>query len=369
MKLTIIGPTFPFKGGISHFTTLFVHHLRKQHQVDFITLNSQYPRFLYPVDQRDHHSRLKITEESQLGWVYYNPRSWIAVILRIIKDRPAKLILTWVGPVQGPMYFLLSVFVKLFSQTEIIYLCHNVIRHEQKFLDNVLMKFAFAPADTFIVHSEEDATKLRLLVNGKKIVIAFHPIYDVFNLNQKINKDNVRKELGLSSRVLLFFGYIRPYKGLSYLIGAMSNITKAHPDTSLLVVGEFWKNDKEKYLQMVSRLGLKNKVAFVDHYVPNEEVEKYFRLCDVVVLPYLSATQSGIIQIAYAFNKPVISTAVGGLKDAIVDGKTGYVIKPAAADDIAAKVDKFFKHPIGVEGIKEVRKKFSWENYVNVAIS
>src|SRR3989338_10847502 len=161
----------------------------------------------------------------------------------------------------------------------------------------------------------------------------------------------------------MFFGYIRPYKGLKYLIQALPKILEKYNDVSLLVIGQFWSKDKQSYLDLVNRLGLQKKVLFISDYVPNEELGKYFAVSDVAVLPYITATQSAAIQTAYAFNLPVIATNVGGLKDVLIEGKTGFFIKPGDTNSIVEKVVKFYRNKIKPDAIEKIKKEFSWRNY------
>ena len=162
------------------------------------------------------------------------------------------------------------------------------------------------------------------------------------------------------------FGYIRPYKGLKYLIQAMPDILQRFPQTTLLIVGSFWSKDKKSYFDLIKNLQLEKNVVMINKYIPNEEIAKYFTVADVAVFPYTSATQSGTIQIAYAFNKPVISTAMGGLKDVMEDGVTGYIIKPKDTKDIAEKVKRFFASWKPNRHFNKFKSQFTWERYIEL---
>jgi glycosyltransferase involved in cell wall biosynthesis len=366
MKFTVIGPTHPYKGGISHFTTIFVSQLRKNNSVDFISWKIQYPKFLYPVEQKDTKSKKSIQTQAAYILNFYNPFSWLSAAYRIKSLKPEKLILTWVTPVQAPIYIVISMVIKWFTKTRIVFLCHNSLPHESKFYDKFLTKQAFKFGDEFIAHSEQDKEIILKLSNNKPVIMAFHPIYDEFNDGKKWNIKSAKDELGLKQNVLLFFGYIRPYKGLKYLIQAMPEIIKNNPDTSLLVVGEFWAKDKPAYEKMVKKLKLSEHVIFVDQYVPNEEVGKYFSVANLVVCPYVSATQSGIVQMAYAFNKPVITTNVGGLKDVVVENVSGLLIDPKSKKAIAEATLKALNLKFQVF---KVLNKFSWSKYISLTNS
>jgi glycosyltransferase involved in cell wall biosynthesis len=368
MKFAVIGPTYPYKGGISHFTTIFVNHLRKTNTVDFVSWKIQYPKFLYPVEQKDTNSKQEIKTKTAYLINFYNPFSWVSTAIHIRRGDPEKLIISWVTPVQAPIYIIISILVKIFTKTRIVFLCHNSLPHEPKFYDNFLTKLAFKFADEFIAHSEEDKKIIQKLSNNKPVVKAFHPIYDEFNKGIKWDINATKKELGLKKNVLLFFGYIRPYKGLEYLIKAMPGILINHPDTALLVVGEFWSKDKPKYESLVRKFKLENSVKFIDKYVPNEEVGKYFSISDIVVCPYISATQSGIVQMAYAFDKPVIATKVGGIPDVVEPALSGYLVNPKSSKGIVKAVDNFYERPIDHKSLASTKNKFSWAQYISLTI-
>lgn len=366
MNITVIGPTYPYKGGISHFTTLLVKNLRKENSVDFMSWKRQYPSFLYPVSLNDTQSKMPIEVKARFILDFFNPFSWIKAVWNIKKNKSDLLVLTWASPVQTPIYFIICSLTKILTQVKIIYICHNVLPHENALYDKPLIKLAFLFADYFIVHSSDDEKILRGIVGNKKITKGFLPLYNIFPKEKKYHIQKIKKELGLSKKVLLFFGYIRPYKGLQYLISSLPDIQKKFPDTSLLVVGEFWSKDKSVYLDLVKKNGVERYVCFIDTYVPNEELGKYFAVSDVVVLPYITATQSAALQTAYGFNKPVISTSVGGLKDVIKEGTTGYIIKPKSSKDIAEKVEKFFRVWKYSNALKEFASQFSWDNYIKI---
>jgi glycosyltransferase involved in cell wall biosynthesis len=366
MRITVIGPTYPYKGGISHFTTQLVRNLRKNHEVDFISWKRQYPAFLYPVEPKDTESKSPIKEDAKNVLDFINPISWIQAAMEIRKYKPDRIIITWINPVQAPIYFTITSIIKHFTKANISYVCHNVLPHERSKLDKPLTKLALNQGDSFIVHSSDDKKILESLVKNRNITKGFLPLFDMFDSTTPYDKQTTKKELHLKEKVLLFFGYIRPYKGLKYLIQAMPEILKTYPNTSLLIVGEYWTKDKKLYDDLIKNLKIKKNIISVNSYVPNEELGKYFSVADVVVLPYVSATQSAAVQTAYAFNKPVISTDVGGLKDVVIEGKTGLFIKPESIEDISNKVTKFFKNKIPENLLKIQKEKWSWLIYTTL---
>jgi glycosyltransferase involved in cell wall biosynthesis len=230
----------------------------------------------------------------------------------------------------------------------------------------VFTRYAFHQADGFIVQSDAVERDLRQQFPGSLYRKVPHPVYENFGV--AIPKESARDALGISTKkVMLFFGYVRAYKGLLVLIDAMKLLADAGmTDCMLLVVGEFY-DDEKIYRSRVHNLALESYVRFVSEYVPNDQVTKYFSAADVVVLPYLSATQSGIVQIAYNFDKPVIATDTGGLAEVVVDKKTGMIVPPNSPDALAAAIRIFYddrREQEFIENVKIEKQKYSWDNLV-----
>jgi glycosyltransferase involved in cell wall biosynthesis len=243
----------------------------------------------------------------------------------------------------------------------------NAIPHEHRIGDKFLTRWAFSPVDFFIAQSQmvcDDMKKLRPDLNEKRLRLIPHPIYDCYDAG-RWTKETAREELRIpESRVMLFFGYIRRYKGLRHLIQALPNLRNHFQnDWRLLVVGEFYEG-REEILDLMQQLQVVDRILLVDRYVPNEEVELYFRAADVAILPYESATQSGIVQIAYHFNLPVITTNVGGLPEVIHDRQTGFLIPPAdpkaLSDAIIRYFDEGWRERLSAT-IQAQRERYSWE--------
>jgi glycosyltransferase involved in cell wall biosynthesis len=198
-----------------------------------------------------------------------------------------------------------------------------------------------------------------------KVLKSFHPSYENLIVHREFDINKFKLDLNINqSRILLFFGFIRPYKGLKYLLYAMKKIIEDNHDTHLLIVGECMGEDAEDYLRIIDDLGLNEHITFINRYVPTEELSPYFLLSNIVVLPYVSATQSGVVQLAYGFNKPVIVTDVGGLSEVVIHNRTGYVVEPCNSNAIAHAVIDYFKQNREEEMKKQVsmfKKNFSWE--------
>jgi len=269
-----------------------------------------------------------------------------------------------------PPFLTLFYLIKIFTKTKIILICHNIYPHEKRVLDKLCMKIIFNVADYLIVHSKSSVEEISKITGIKKVINCFLPNFDIFSTKKTpTNIVSIKNKLNLKERVILFFGIVRKYKGLIYLIKALPNVIK-EVNADLLIVGEFW-DKKQKYIDLIHKLKVENNVKIIDRYLPNEEVEKYFKIADVVVLPYISGSQSAIIQIAYVFNKPVITTDVGGFSEAVIDGKTGFVVPPKNHKELSKKILKFFKlknRNNFIKNIKKEKKKYSWENYIKLLL-
>jgi len=367
MRISLIGPTYPFRGGIAHYTTLLYAHLRKRHEVDFFAFNRQYPKWLFPGTTDIDPSKIHIGEAgAQRILDSMNPITWLTVARKILRSHYDLLIIPWWVSFWAPQFWTISILVKLLSKTRILFLCHNVIEHESRCLNKVLTHMVLKNGDSFIVHSWEDRSHLLDIFPEANVRKTVHPTYNIFNLSD-FDPQEVRQKIGIQGKVLLFFGFIRNYKGLKYLLEAMPKVLSEVPVT-LLVVGEFWK-DKSYYLKLVEKLEITPHVIFVDKYVPNEDVGKYFSAADLVVQPYVSATGSGIIQIAFGFHKPVIASRVGCLPEVVEDGRTGYLVAPKSSNDIAEAIIRFFQNGNADEFRNNVTRqnyKFSWDRMVDV---
>ncbi|MBW9223588.1 glycosyltransferase family 4 protein [Methanothermococcus sp. SCGC AD-155-E23] len=372
MKIVVIGPTYPFIGGISHYNTELCKYLSKKHEVILISYKRRYPSFLYPGREQIDRRSIKKREIENVEYILdtINPLTWIKAFMRIREEKPDLVIFHWVTPFMAPMFSTIFFLVKKLTKTKILAICHNVLPHERTVLDVFLAKLVFRNVDYFIVQSKEDLSKLRKIVSKSKIIrYNPHPIYDIFRV-QSVSEEDARKILNIpkNAKVLLFFGYVRKYKGLMYLIKAMPKIIEKIPEAYLLIAGEFW-DSKEKYINEIKRLKIENNVKVIDRYIPDEEVGVYFSAADVVVLPYISATQSGVVQIAYALNKPVITTNVGGLPDVVENNKTGFILEAKNPEKLAEAVIKYFKEDKKEEfrkNIQEIKWRFSWERLVEV---
>lgn len=368
MKYTLVGPTFPFKSGISHFTTILADNLRKEHTVDFINWRRQYPGLLYPVDPVVSPDSTQVLKTESVRLLdFYSPVSWVRAAWRVRKHGSDRVIVTWVSVAQTPPYAGFLLATKFLTRARITFLCHNPLPHDPLFFEKFFIHIMFRFADDFIVHSKGDAQDVQKIVPGKAIRVGFHPSYDEFNTGATYDVDGIKHDLGLPSdgKVVLFFGFIRKYKGLQYLIEAMEQVSKqTNGAVSLLIVGEFWKKNKPEYDALVTKHRLDGRVVFVDRYVANEEIGRYFAVSDILAVPYTSATQSGVVQMGFAFDTPVVASKVGGLPEAIDEGKTGFLCEPANSKSLAGTIVKALSYN-GYD-MSVAKARFSWQSYIDV---
>jgi glycosyltransferase involved in cell wall biosynthesis len=365
MQICLVGPSYPFRGGIAHYTTLLYHHLRQRHRVTWYAFRRQYPRWLFPGQTDRDPSQVPLrAEETQATLDSLNPLTWWEVAKSIQRAKPDLVILSWWTSFWAPQLWTISTLVKRASGTQLFFICHNVVDHEAHRFSRVLARAALKRGDHFLVHAEREKEQLRELLPASAVTQVFHPVYDFFH-SAGLSQRQARQQLGLAGEVLLFFGFIRPYKGLDILLEAMP-LVLARRAVTLLVVGEFWER-RARYLRRIEELGIGAAVKIVDGYIPNEQVEQYFAAADLVVLPYVGGTGSGIVQIAYGLNKPVVATRVGCLPEVVDDGNTGYVVNPNDPQALAEAVVRFFaeeKEDEFVANIQRGKGRFAWEHLV-----
>lgn len=359
MKFVLIGPVYPYKGGIAHYTSLLCSALRKKHDVLMISYKMQYPKILYKKEQRSFDDfRFKVDDTKY--WINTaNPFNIRSVARKIRSFQPNAVIIQWWHPYFAPCYYILC---KALKQIPVMFVCHNVFPHERFPMDKFLSKKVLKLGSGYIVQSHMDERDLLTIKSDAVYKVTPHPTYNAFRI-QNMSKKTARDLLQIPKEmpVLLFFGFVRPYKGLKYLLDAMELIKIKMPEVQLWIVGDLGE-DNQGYIEQARKLG--NSVVVVEGYIADQEVEKYFMACDVVVLPYISATQSGIVQMAYGFEKPVIVTNVGGLPDVVEDGRTGYVVQSKNVKDIADAVFRFYGEDKDVNWEKNIQDsagQFSWD--------
>lgn len=364
-KIILLGPVYPYKGGISHYTSLLYRALAAKYDVEIISYKMQYPRFLFKKEQRDYSDDMFKIENVRFLIHTANPVNIISTGWLIKKSKPDLVISQWWHPYFAPCYWLLMTV--LGKRIKKLFICHNVFPHERFPMDRQLTKMTLKKGDCYIVQSKQDEEDLKTIIRNPAYVRTVHPTYNTFKV-EGISKEQARELLGIrpEDKIMLFFGFVREYKGLKHLIKAMPLIKEKISNIKLLIVGDFGDN-KQSYLELITENNVRDVIDIYDGYIPDKEVEKYFAACNLVVLPYESATQSGIVQIAYGFEKPVIVTDVGGLPDVVTDGKTGYVVAAEKPEAIADAAIDFFEQDRSekfIEGVRKEAYRFSWERIV-----
>ena len=362
MKITIVGAAYPYRGGIAAYNERLAREfISEGHDVTIVTFSLQYPDFLFPgkTQYADEVPPKDLTIVRKVNSV--NPFNWIAVARNIMKQKPDILIFAYWLPFMAPCFGTIARMVRRNRHTKIISIFHNVIPHEKHLGDKIFTKYFINAIDGTMAMS---ASVLKDIFTFRKNIPAKlnpHPVYD--NYGQAIERDKALNLLKLdgSFSYILFFGFIRKYKGLDLLIDAFADTGLRNRNIKLIVAGEFYE-DADFYKNKVANYGLENEVLFFDRFINDNEVSTFFSAADIVAQPYRSATQSGVTQIAYHFDKPMIVTNVGGLSEIVPNGKCGYVVEPDP-NAIYMAISDFFVNNRKQEfsdNVKEEKKKYLW---------
>lgn len=369
MRITILSTAYPLRGGIAHFNGLLYNELNKDHDVNVITFKRQYPSIFFPgksqIESEDELEKIPSSVEVDS----INPFNWLGIGSKIKKDAPDLLIFKYWMPFFGPCFGTISKLVKQNKKTKILVICDNVIPHERKPGDVAFTKYFFAYVDYFVLMSEAVKKDLLTIKPKAKHSLLFHPIYS--NFGKAVPKEEAKNKLGLtSSKNILFFGFIRKYKGLDTLLETTA-LLKDKTDVNVIVAGEFYDNE-EKYTSLIKELAIEKRVHLFKDFIPTRDVKYYFSAADAVVLPYKDATQSGIVQIANNFEKPVIATNVGGLGEIVEEGKTGMLVDKENPEQLANAILRFYaenKEKEFSQNIKHRLDQYSWSKFANEIIN
>ena len=343
-KIVIIGPAYPYRGGNSLFVSHVFDALSKHFNVKIYNYKLLYPSILFPGSTQFDESNtalLKAPNERVVNST--NPFNWIATAKKLKAEDADLIVFDWWHPFFGPCHFSISQMIRSKYKDRILFITENVISHEGNLVDRVLTKIGLKNSSRFMCLSEQVESELKDLAKGKKVYRTELPVYDCYQSNEtSIQSTKKDFEFDEEDKVLLFFGYVRTYKGLDLLIDAMPNLIENDSRFKLLIVGEFY-DSPEKYYNQIKTLNIEKHVKIINKFVANEEVYKYYLASDVVVLPYRSATQSGILNVAYGFKKPVIVTDVGGLAEFVDDEQTGVIVSSAEPQKIEEGILKFYE--------------------------
>lgn len=364
MNIIIVGTAHPYRGGLAAFNERLALQFQKEgHHVEMYTFTLQYPGFLFPGKTQftNDPAPAGITISRKINSC--NPFNWIKVGNQIRNKKPDMVVFAYWMSFMAPCFGTIAKQIRKNHKTRCIGLIHNMIPHEPNVLDKYLPPYFVKQMDGFTTLSHAVIKDIdQFDKHNKPKSWAPHPIYDHYG--ELIDKIEARKQLGLSAdgKYVLFFGFIRDYKGLDLLIDAFGDLRLQDMGVRLLVAGEFY-GDPQPYLNRIRSLDISDIVILHNDYIPDNKVNLYFRACDIVAQPYKTATQSGVTQVAFHFECPMLVTNVGGLPEIVPDGKIGYVVNPDA-QDIADALVRYYKENKEEEftaGVREEKRKYGWD--------
>lgn len=371
LKILLLSPAHPLRGGIAALSERLAQELQLQgHEIVIYSFSLQYPGFLFPgkTQYTTDPAPADLTIKTRLNSV--NPFNWIAVGREMAREQPDQVIVRFWLPFMGPALGTVLRIMRWLSRKKIrvTALVDNIIPHEKRFGDRPFAQYFVHACDDFVVMSRSVGEEIRLFTANKPVRYAPHPIYDHYG--ETIDKTLARQQLNIPAQVplVLFFGFIRAYKGLDLLLQALATplLRDATQRVHLLVAGECY-DDWAAYQAMIEELNLAAYLHLHTDFIPAEQVRVFFSAADLVVQPYKSATQSGISQIAYHFDKPMVVTNVGGLPEIVTNGISGYVVTPAP-EAIARAIHDFFANDraaIFQAGVKSEKQRFSWSHFLD----
>lgn len=360
-KIVIIGPAHPLRGGLASFNERLAQQLTEQgNEVSIHTFSFQYPNFMFPGKTQYADGPAPDGLHIQRTIHSMNPLNWLRTGRKIRKQRPDVVIIAYWLPMMAPALGSIANIIRKNKHSQIIGLVHNLIPHEKRPGDKPFTRYFVNQCHAFITLSKEVLADIKQLTD-KPVVYSPHPVYD--NFGDAVPPAAAKQHLGwdANNKYLLFFGFIRAYKGLDLLLEAFADERiQAIRNVQLVVAGEFYE-DRKKYDALLT-----DRVKVFSDFIPNDEVKYYFSAADLIVQPYRTATQSGISQMAYHFEKPMLVTAVGGLPEIVPDGKAGYVVT-LDAKAIADGILRFLAQPPDVFSsfIREQKQLYSWEHFAD----
>ena len=374
MKIILLGTTYPYRGGLATFNERLARQFQEEgHEVELWTFTLQYPSFLFPgkTQYSSEQPPANLTIRRVLNSC--NPFNWLRVGRQIRKAAPDMLICCYWMAFFAPAYGLISRMARRNGKTKTIALVHNMMPHEPSILDKLFAPYFVASQDGFIALSEsvkEDIEKIESSLpcgegwgGVSPVSVSPHPIYDHYG--ERMSKPEACQALNIPSdkQYMLFFGLVRAYKGLDLLLDAFAQIKDQLPSLQLIIAGEFYEHE-DKYCSQIAANKLSDRVILRNEFIPDADLRKYFGAADLIVQPYKSATQSGVTQVAFHFEKPMLVTNVGGLGEIVHDHQMGYACEPSA-DAIAADLLDYFTNDRQAEYtsyLKKEKTKYAWSN-------
>jgi glycosyltransferase involved in cell wall biosynthesis len=365
-SVVLIGSAYPLRGGLATFNERLIREYSRQGAVTFIyTFSLQYPSVLFPGKTQYSTEPAPEGLDIRVKLNSVNPLNWLSVGNEIKKLKPDLVIVKYWMPFMAPCFGTVCRLIRKNGHTKVVSVIDNIIPHEKRPGDRALSSYFVNSVDGFVAMSHSVMEDLSAFTREKPKVYCPHPLYD--NFGDAISKQEAKKKLGLdpATRYVLFFGFIRDYKGLDLLLESFGTGTLKNSGIKLLVAGEFY-SDPAPYFEIIKRHGLENIVIMSNDFIPDSQVVNYFCSADVIVQPYKSATQSGVTQIAYHFNKPMIITDVGGLAEFVPHGRVGFVVQPDI-NAIASSILEFYSEEKEEEFSANAaveKQNYSWRRMV-----
>lgn len=368
-RVVIIGPAHPLRGGLASFDErLAAEFQQRGYNTTIYTFSLQYPGFLFPGTTQYSTEPPPKGLDIRVCINSINPINWLNIGNNLSKTKPDIVVVRYWLPFMGPCLGTILKCVKKNRHTHVIAITDNVIPHEKRPGDDMFTRYFLQSVDACITMSEKVMKDLRKFTT-KPALQVIHPLYD--NFGNSIEKAEARKHLNLPAgdKIILFFGFIRKYKGLDVLLDAMHLLKEKKSGIRLLIAGEYYE-DSAKYKEQIHRLQLMDNIYDHTHFINDSEVKYYLSAADFVIQPYRQATQSGVTPLAYHFEKPMLVTNVGGLPDLVPQNKSGIVVQPDASS-IAAGIEALYEKGSGyfIPFLKEEKKKYSWGKLVDSIMS
>ena len=362
--IIIVGPAYPYRGGIADFNERLAREFQREgHKVTIYTFTLQYPGFLFPGKTQYSTSPAPddLTIVRKVNSI--NPLNWVKIGREIRRQHPDMVMVRFWLPFLGPCLGTIARVISKDKRIKVVSLLDNVVPHEHRIGDKIFARYMIKSVGGYVAMSESVLADAKSFDNTKPYALTPHPLYD--NFGDRVSRDEAIAHLGLDAdtRYILFFGLIRDYKGLDLLLRAFADARLRNKKTKLIVAGEFYSN-AELYEQLERDLNIAEHIVWYKEFIPADQVRYFFAAADLVAQPYKTATQSGITQIAYHFERPMLVTNVGGLAEIVPHGKVGYVVKPEADDIADALVDFIDNHHESDyhEGILQEKTKYAWSN-------
>jgi len=364
MRIAFLGPAYPWRGGIAKFADNLAEKLSGAgHELMMFTYIQQYPAFLFPSSGQMVSEIEKSDIPVQKTLIPYLPHTWLQTVNSIKGWNPDIVIVSYWIPFMAPC---IGFIIRRLKNTIKIGLLHNIQFHEKWLFADRLTSYALGPFDYYITLSEVTTKALKeskIPIPDHKVIMLFHPVYE----NLRVDANNINR----ITNNLLFFGFIKPYKGLDILLRAFALVLKTLPDKRLVIAGDVY-GDKKQYFDIIDDLGIHNNVEVSFRYIAEYEIEEIFNNSDVCIIPYRTATQSGVAQMSYAHLVPVIATDVGGISEVVKENETGLLVEAGNHVQLAEKITEYYHQNYKskfIENIENVNREHSWDSFASKLIS